>query len=100
MRSAITKLANLCELEAACAQPVQEHAPSKLTRARMGSDRGPLKRKTGPARHSHGDAFFHLDCVVHQLGSRAVQESSTSESDVNPRLPLWLGLTRLHPQQS
>ncbi len=38
--------------------------------------------------------------VVHPLGSRAVQESSTSELDVNPRAYYqWLRFTRLHPQQ-
>ena len=42
------------ELETARAQPVQEHAPSKLTGTRVSADRGSLERKAGPARHSDG----------------------------------------------
>ncbi len=83
------------EVETAGAQTVQEHSPSELTRTSMGADCGALKREAGPTRHSHGDAFIHLKSVVHELDSRSVLESSTSESHVNP----LLGTDALQPRR-
>ena len=82
--ASLAKLGRRSELETARAQPVQEHAPSKLTGMRVSADRGSLERKAGPARHSDGDAFFHFAGVAHLFGSCVAKESNTSESDVNP----------------
>ena len=82
--ASLAKLGRRSELETARAQPVQEHAPSKLTGTRVSADCGSLQRKAGPARHSDGDAFFHFAGVAHLFGSCAAKESITSESDVNP----------------
>ena len=84
MDASLARLGRRSELETARAQPVQEHAPSKLTGTRVSADCSSLQRKAGPARHSDGDAFFHFAGVAHLLGSCVAKESNTSESDVNP----------------
>ena len=89
------ELATRSKLEPARAQTVQEDAPSKLTGPRVAPDSGALKRKTGPARHAHGDAFFHLDRVTHQLGSALSERLAPPSRILNPpaeRLWLELGL--------
>ncbi len=45
--ASLAKLWRRSELETARAQPVQEHAPSKLTGTRVSTDRGSLERKAG-----------------------------------------------------